>query len=83
MSSRTSDLVRVLRWTATQIHQLLESETTDDASHRIREGAELVRVLSRIVEGQSLHDAFGAPGDWGYHSPIGRALLRHYSEDEK
>lgn len=35
---------------------------------------ELLRVLARVIEGKSLDCAFGAPGDWGYESPIGSAL---------
>lgn len=36
--------------------------------------AELLAVLARIVAGQSVRAAFGAPGDWGYESPVGQAL---------
>lgn len=36
--------------------------------------AELLRVLSRVVEGKPVDAAFGAPGDWGYGTPIGDAL---------
>jgi hypothetical protein len=36
--------------------------------------AELIRVLARIVEGKSIEASFGAPGDWGYGTPIGEAL---------
>jgi len=39
------------------------------------ETAELVRVLARIVEGRSIDQAFGAPGDWGYHQPIGAGVF--------
>jgi hypothetical protein len=35
---------------------------------------ELLLVLARIVEGRGLSSAFGAPGDWGYGTPIGDAL---------
>jgi hypothetical protein len=35
---------------------------------------ELVKVLARAVEGKDVIRAFGAPGDWGYNTPIGRAL---------
>ncbi|MCC7546156.1 MAG: hypothetical protein IT532_00150 [Burkholderiales bacterium] len=41
-------------------------------------------VLARIVEGQDVHRAFGAPGDWGYHTAIGQglyALLREKRSD--
>lgn len=39
---------------------------------------ELIRVLARMVEGKSIHEAFGAPGDFGYHTPIGSALYQYY-----
>ena len=42
--------------------------------------AELLRVLARIIEGKPLHVAFGAPGDFGYETPIGAALYRYYRE---
>jgi hypothetical protein len=35
---------------------------------------ELLQVLARIVEGKPLSRAFGAPGDWGYGTPVGDAL---------
>lgn len=35
---------------------------------------ELILVLARIVEGKPVAKAFGAPGDWGYETPIGRAM---------
>jgi hypothetical protein len=40
----------------------------------LKDAAELIKVLSRIVEGQPIAKAFGAPGDWGYGTPIGDAL---------
>ena len=42
---------------------------------------ELVCVLARVVEGKSLDRAFGAPGDWGYGTPIGDALAAIPEED--
>ena len=36
---------------------------------------ELLLVLARIVEGKGLYKSFGAPGDWGYGSPIGDAVF--------
>lgn len=36
--------------------------------------AELLRVLARVIEGKTLAKSFGAPGDWGYGTPIGDAL---------
>lgn len=40
------------------------------------DAAELLNVLARILEGKPIDRAFGAPGDWGYGTPIGDALAR-------
>jgi len=37
--------------------------------------AELIQVLAYLLEGRTLHKAFGAPGDWGYGRPIGDGVL--------
>jgi hypothetical protein len=42
--------------------------------------AELIRCLARMVEGKSVTQALGAPGDWGYDSDLGKALLEVYKE---
>ena len=49
---------------------LRERDETDAG----RDDAELIRVLARVLEGQPLANAFGAPGSWGYGTPIGDAL---------
>lgn len=40
--------------------------------------AELIRVLARICAGKTIDAAMGAPGDWGYGTPIGDALAADY-----
>lgn len=47
---------------------------SESEEQELRDNAELVRVLARVVEGMTLEKAFGAPGDWGYGTPIGDAL---------
>jgi hypothetical protein len=47
--------------------------------------AELIRVLARVIEGKSVDRAFGAPGDWGYGTPIGDgvfAMLKDPADDQ-
>lgn len=39
----------------------------------------LLQTLAHIVEGKTIEQAFGAPGDWGYGTAIGEALRRHYA----
>ena len=61
-------LATVLREHADKI-QAHEPRREDDM-----DTAELVRVLARVVEGKDIHRSFGAPGDWGYGTPIGDAI---------
>jgi hypothetical protein len=52
----------------------------------LRDAAELVRVLARALEGKAFPVAFGAPGDWGYDTPIGAAIAMRPTDvtpDEK
>lgn len=59
-------------------------DDTDEARHDLallREGVELVGCLRRLVAlstPDEIHKAFGAPGDFGYDTPIGDALAKVY-----
>jgi hypothetical protein len=47
----------------------------------LREAVELVGCLRRLLPAQTvgdIHRAFGAPGDFGYDTPIGDALANIY-----
>lgn len=48
--------------------------TQEPRAEQQSDDAELLRVLARVLEGKSIHRAFGAPGDWGYSHPVGKAL---------
>lgn len=68
----TTQLITVLRQRANAI---LDTTPADHpALGTMRDDAELIHVLARIVEGKSIPKAFGAPGDWGYGTAIGKAL---------
>jgi hypothetical protein len=71
----------VLRQVAEDTHNLVTDETSSKDERTLRESAELIRVLARIVFGKTIHQAFGAPGDWGYQTEIGQALYALYSEN--
>ena len=43
-------------------------------SDDLRDVKFLLSVLAHIVDGKTVAQAFGAPGDWGYGTPIGDAL---------
>ena len=52
-----------------------------DITFTLREAITLVGCLRRLSEGRTvreLHQAFGAPGDFGYENPIGSALDKLY-----
>jgi hypothetical protein len=76
-----ANLERVLRALADTPRMV--AMTTDDLDSKsngeLREASELVLVLARLLSGKTVHDAFGAPGDWGYQTPIGQALYQLYS----
>jgi hypothetical protein len=61
----------------------MTSESEDATQHiqALREAVALVCCLRRLVDGKTpneIHQAFGAPGDFGYDTPIGDALARLY-----
>lgn len=50
-------------------------------ARHLRGSVDLLGCLLRLLPGRTLtelHAAFGAPGDWGYDTPIGDALARLY-----
>jgi hypothetical protein len=58
-----------------------EDDEARKSARELREAVEMVRVLRRIVPScdlKAIHSAFGAPGDFGYDTPVGDALSRLY-----
>jgi hypothetical protein len=49
-------------------------------SQDLADAKDLARALARMLAGQSVRVAFGSTGDWGYSTPIGKALAQLYSE---
>lgn len=68
-------LSRALRDLASQLHDLESVDGFDKTT-----AAELINVLARVVEGKDLDRAFGAPGDWGYGTPIGDGVFAMLKE---
>lgn len=59
------------------------SEALDALDEQRRTLVRLLDCLHRFAEGatrEQIHKAFGAPGDWGYETPIGAALYRLYMD---
>lgn len=71
-------LEKVLRKVAETTHHIGYEDANEGYTQDLRNAAELIRVLARLLAGKSVHEAFGAPGDWGYDTPIGDALLEVY-----
>ena len=65
-------LTMALRNKAAELSEV--DATTPQQDQTLRDAAELIRVLARLVEGRPIAKAFGAPGDWGYETPVGAAL---------
>lgn len=58
-----------------------DEEEIYEITRGLREAVELVRCLRRMTQhrtAQEIHQAFGAPGDFGYETPIGEALANIY-----
>lgn len=61
-----------------------DDQAAYEAARLLREAVELAGCLRRLVpdcDVRQLHRAFGAPGDFGYETPLGDALSRLYRGD--
>jgi hypothetical protein len=67
-----SHLSMALRNKAADVRNI--DATTSKEDDVLRDAADLLRVLAHVVDGKPLAKAFGAPGDWGYGTPIGDAI---------
>jgi len=52
----------------------LQEEIPADLHRLAKDVAELALVTARVLEGKPILRAFGAPGDWGYGTPMGEAV---------
>lgn len=68
-----------------RLRALATRKTEDEVhalAHQLQLSVVLVGILRRLAKGRTvreLHDAFGAPGDFGYETPIGAALADLYN----
>lgn len=69
---------------ATRLNTLIETlkEIDRKKEQRARLATDLLKVLANIVDGMPVQKAFGAPGDWGYDTPVGKALAAAPVEKE-
>lgn len=77
----TTKLVEAIEDRAEELRtKALDGEYTDEVVLR---DSRLLMCLARMVErndGTDIYGVFGAPGDWGYGTPIGDALCEAYTE---
>lgn len=59
-------------------HDLADKD--QKAANDVRAAADLLRVLANVVDGKGVLWAMGAPGDWGYGTPVGDGLLAELSK---
>lgn len=75
------DLEHILHVMASATHNIAYTDANEGYTQELKDAAELIRVLARLLGGKSVHEAFGAPGDWGYEHPVGRAILEVYRQN--
>ena len=81
-------LAHLLRATAADVADIRNSLNDEDAadyhkkSRTLGDAYTLLLVLANVAEGESLLLAMGTPGDWGYSTPIGKALLAAMKQDD-
>lgn len=76
---RTREYRGAIDW----LQEFAEAAGANASGHAqlLREAVELSHCLRRLVAERTpeeIHKAFGAPGDFGYETPIGDALSRLY-----
>lgn len=48
---------------------------TSREDQTLRDAADLLRVLANLMNGMAPIKAFGPPGDWGYDTELGKAVV--------
>lgn len=69
----TGPIATALRNKASAVRNVDATTTAEDQT--LRDAADLLRVLANLMEGMTPVKAFGPPGDWGYDTEIGRAIV--------
>lgn len=57
------------------LRQRIHDRSVENQDRDLGDSAELIKVLERMLAGKAPKQAFGAPGDWGYETPIGHGVL--------
>jgi len=73
-SKKLADAVRNLKAKVDEITDEDVFESSSENYDALNDAKDLLGVLAHIIDGKSVAQAFGSPGDWGYGTPIGDAL---------
>lgn len=84
LESAVREAIRQAEFSADELALMAEEGGADIGGRRrkCRDVARLAACLAKLIDrrtAREIHDAFGAPGDWGYETPIGEALYALYS----
>lgn len=80
-SASTAALARVVRERGEALLDL-SRDMEGNSARLLRDNAELACVLARVLNGKHVLRALGAPGDWGYEHPVGKALIEQLQSGE-
>lgn len=69
----TKPIAAALRNKAAEVRNVNVTTVSEDQT--LRDAADLLRVLANLMEGKVPIKAFGPPGDWGYDTEIGQAVI--------
>lgn len=67
-------LVKALRDLAGELYQQRDRAELVTQQKQLDHAGLALEVLAHVVSGKTIERAFGAPGDWGYGTPIGNGL---------
>lgn len=85
MGNAKRDLLAALSAEQQRYRKVMENlKDRNPARAALSTADELVGCLRRLTERATrdeVYRAFGAPGDFGYHTPIGAALSAFYQDD--
>ena len=77
---KAQKLVNALRLRADSLQREFDSGAINPDT--VRDFREFAQILARVLEGMPIEKVFGAPGDWGYGTPIGDGLFEFLSARE-
>lgn len=74
--SQIPPLITALREMAERVYQMRDKADSDE-SRTLDHAGLAIEVLAHVVSGKTIERSFGAPGDWGYGTAIGKGLLAY------